>query len=80
MDEVVSKVPAKWKKIHIQLELTLSDKKKASLMPHQVIPISASLSCLMCGEITWSTVIKALQSPAVDEVWLAQELRTKLQS
>ena len=28
----------------------------------------------------WSTVIEALESPAVDEMRLAQELRTKLQS
>ena len=49
-DEVASEVFSKWKEISIQLGLTLND-QNASLMPYQVIPISASLLCLTCGEI-----------------------------
>ena len=85
MNEVASKVPAKWKQISIQLGLTPSD--------HECFMASTPNDPLQCftsafriwksraiRPYTWSTVIEALQSPAVDEMRLAQELKMKLQT
>ena len=85
MNEVASKVPAKWKQISIQLGLTPDDQKHfmelSSGDPKQCFTF---LFTVWKGRATrpykWSTVIEALESPAVDEVRLAHELRTKLWS
>ena len=85
MNEIASKVSAKWKDISIQLGLTLNDQKHFMELTHGdpkhcftfVFTVWKSRAT---RPYTWSTMIKALESPAVDEMRLAQELRTKLQS
>ena len=85
MNEVASKVPAKWKQISIQLELTPSDQECfMALSPNDPLQCFTSVFKVWKSRAirpyTWSTVIEALESPAVDEMRLAQELRTKLKS
>ena len=85
MNEVASKVPAKWKQISIQLGLTPSD-QECFMASSLNDPLQCFTSVFRVWKsranrlYTWSTVIEALQAPAVDEMRLAQELRTKLQS
>ena len=85
MNEVASKVSAKWKEISIQLGLTLNDQKYFMELtlgdPKQCFTFVFTVwKSRATRPYTWSTVIQALESPAVDEMRLAQELRTKLQS
>ena len=85
MNEVASKVSAKWKEISIQLGLTLDDQQHfidaTSGDPKQCFTFVFTVwKSSATRPYTWSTVIKALESPAVNEMRLAQELRTKLQS
>ena len=85
MNEVASKVLAKWKEISIQLGLTLNDQKYFMELtlgdPKQCFTFVFTVwKNRATKPYTWSTVIRALESPAVDEMRLAQELRTKLQS
>ena len=85
MNEVASKITAKWKQISIQLGLTPSD-QECFLASTPNDPLQCFTSVFRVWKsratrlYTWSTVIQALESPAVDEMRLAQELRTKLQS
>ena len=85
MNEVASKVSAKWKEISIQLGLTLNDQKYFMELtlgdPKQCFTFVFTVwKSRATKPYTWSTVIEALESPAVDEVRLAQELRAKLQA
>ena len=85
MNEVASQVCAKWKDISIQLGLTLNDQKYFMELtlgdPKQCFTFVFTVwKSRATRPYTWSTVIQALESPAVDEKRLAQELRTKLQS
>ena len=85
MNEVASKVPAKWKQISIQLGLTPSDQECfMASSPNDPIQCFTSVFRVWKSRATrlytWSTVIQALEAPAVDEIRLAQELRMKLQS
>ena len=85
MNEVASKVSAKWKEISIQLGLTLNDQKyfmELSLGdPKQCFTFVFTVwKSRATRPYKWSTVIQVLESPAVDEIRLAQELRKKLQS
>ena len=85
MNEVASKVPGKWKQISIQLGLTPSD-QECFMASNPNDPIQCFTSVFRVWKsratrlYTWSTVIQALEAPAVDEVRLAQELKTKLQA
>ena len=84
MNEVASKISAKWKEISIQLGLTLNDQKcfidAISGDPNQCITFVFNVwRNRATRPYKWSTVIQILESPAVDEVRLAQELGTKLQ-
>ena len=85
MNEVASKVPANWRQISIQLGLTPSD-QECFMASTPSDPLQCFTSVFRVWKsratrlYTWSTVIKALESPAVDEMRLAQELRMKLQS
>ena len=85
MNEVASKVPAKWKQISIQLGLTPSD-QECFMASSPSDPIQCFTSVFRVWKsratrlYTWSTVIEALEAPAVGEMRLAHELRTKLQS
>ena len=85
MNEVASKVPAKWRQISIQLGLTPSD-QECFMASSPSDPLQCFTSVFRVWKnratrlYTWSTVIEALESPAVDEKRLAEELRTKLQS
>ena len=84
MNEVASKVFSKWKEISIQLGLTLNDQKYFMELTHGdpkhcftfVFTVWKSRAT---RPYTWSAVIQALESPAVDEMRLAQELRKKLE-
>ena len=85
MTEIASKVPAKWKEISIQLGLTLSDQKHFMEVtlgdPKQCFTFVFTVwKNRATRPYTWSTMIEVLESPAVDEMRLAQELRRKLQS
>ena len=85
MNEVASKVSAKWKEISIQLGLTLNDQKyfidATSGDPFKCFTFVFTVwKDRATRPYTWSTVIQTLQAPAVGEIRLAQELRTKLQS
>ena len=85
MNEVASKVSAKWKEISIQLGLTLNDQKcfidATSGDPNQCFTFVFNVwKNRATRPYKWSTVIKALETPTVGEVRLAQDLRTKLQS
>ena len=85
MNEVASKVPSKWKQISIQLGLTPSDQECfMASTPNDPIQCFTSVFKVWKSRATrpytWSTVIEGLESPAVDEMRLARELRTKLQS
>ena len=85
MDEVASKVPAKWKIISIQLGLTLADQQHIAAItsndPVQSFTVVFTIwKNRTTKPYTWSTVIEALKAPSVDEVRLAQELTTKLQT
>ena len=78
-------VSSKWKDISIQPGLILNDQKcfidATSGDPNQCFTFVFNV---WRNQVTrpykWSTVIQTLESPAVDEMRLAQELRTKLQS
>ena len=85
MNEVASKVPSKWKQISIQLELTPSDQECfMASSPNDPIQCFTSVFRVWKSRATrpytWSTVIAVLEAPAVDEMRLAQELRTKLRA
>ena len=85
MNEVASKVYVKWKQISIQLGLTLNDQKcfidATSGDPNQCFTFVFDVwKSRATRPYTWSTVIEVLEAPAVDEMRLAHELRTKLQS
>ena len=85
MNEVASKVSAKWKEISIQLGLTLNDQKYFMELtlgdPKQCFTFVFTVwNSRATKPYPWSTVVEALEAPAVDEMRLAQELRMKLQS
>ena len=84
MNEVASKVSAKWKQISIQLGLTPNDEECfIASTPSDTIQCITSVFKVWKKRAqkpyTWSTVIEALNAPAVDEIRLAHELTTKLQ-
>ena len=72
MNEVTSKVSAKWKQISIQLGLTPNDPIQRITTVFKVWKKRAT------KPYTWSTVIEVLNAAAVDEIRLAKELTTKL--
>ena len=84
MNEVTSKVSAKWKQISIQLGLTPEDQK--SFME---VTFGDPTQCFIfvfnvwksraTKPYTWSTIIQALKAPSVGEMRLAQELTDKIQ-
>ena len=83
MNEVASKVSAKWKQISIQLGLTAND-EECFLASTPNDPLQCITSVFKVWKkratkpYTWSTVIEVLKAPAVDEIRLAKELTTKL--
>ena len=84
MNEVASKVPAKWKIISIQLGLTVADQHCITALTSSD-PIQCFTSVFTIWRnratkpYTWSTIIEALKAPSVDEVRLAQEVTTNVQ-
>ena len=85
MNEVASRVSSKWKEISIQLGLTLNDQKYfMELTSGDPLQCFTFVFTVWKSRATrpykWSTMIEALESPGVDEMRLAQELRKKLQS
>ena len=84
MNEVASKVSAKWKQISTQLGLTANDEECfLASTPSDSIQCIISVFKVWKKQATkpytWSTVIKVLNAPAVDEIRLAHKLTTKLQ-
>ena len=84
MNEIACKVSAKWKEINIQLGLTLNDQQHFMELtlgdPKQCFTFVFTVwKSRATRPYTWSTVVQALETPAVDEMRLAQELRTKLE-
>ena len=83
MNEVASKVSAKWKQISIQLGLTPND-EECFMASTPNDPIHCLTSVFKVWKkrakkpYTWSTVIEVLNAPAVDEIRLGKELTTKL--
>ena len=82
MNEVASKVSAKWKEISIQLGLTLNDQECfADATGDNAMKCFALVFNAWKSRATrpyrWSTVIEVLNAPAVAEVRLAQELKAK---
>ena len=83
-NEIVSKIPAKWKTVGIQLGLTARKLDQIS--------IEESNDCQNCFrrvftewkgqncERSWSVLLRVLQTAAVDEGRLAEEIRQKLQN
>ena len=83
MNEVASKVSAKWKQINIQLGLTPNDEECfMASTPNDPIQCITSVFKVWKNRATkpytWSTVIEVLNAPAVGETRLAHELSTKL--
>ena len=82
MNDVASKVSAKWRCISIQLGLTFNDQEcfadatGDNAMKCFALVFNAWKS-RATRPYTWSTVIEVLNAPAVAEVRLAQELTTK---
>ena len=82
MNEVASNISAKWREISIQLGLTLNDQEcfadatGDNAMKCFALVFNAWKS-RATRPYTWSTVIEVLNAPAIAEVRLAQELRTK---
>ena len=73
MNEVASKVSAKWREISIQLGLTPYDQECFMELtrnnPIQCITFVFKVwKSRATRSYTWSTVIEALESPAVDEM------------
>ena len=83
MNEVASKVSAKWTQISIQLGLTAND-EECFMASTPSDPIQFITSVFKVWKkratkpYTWSTMIEVLKAPAVDEIRLAKELTTKL--
>jgi len=84
MNEVASRVSSKWKTISIQLGLTHNDQECFIASTSDPMQCFSSVFKVWRNRATkpytWSTVIEALKAPSVDEVRLAQELTTKLQT
>ena len=82
MNDVASKVSAKWRQISIQLGLThndqgcFADATDNNAMNCFALVLNAWKN-RATRPYTWSTMIEVLNSPAVAEVRLAQELTTK---
>ena len=82
MNDVASKVSAKWKEISIQLGLSpndytcFADATGGNAMNCFALVLNAWESTPTMP-YTWSTMIEVLNSPAVGEVRLARELTTK---
>ena len=82
MNEVASKVSAKWKEISIQLGLTLNDQEcfadATGNNPMKCFALVLNAwRTRATRPYTWSTVIEVLNAPSIGEISLAQELTTK---
>ena len=83
MNDLAAKVPAKWKKIGTQLHLTLSQLDAITMSVHDPID-----QCMMMLDwwkrfdstrrpYSWSTIVAVLNTNAVGEESLAEELNIK---
>lgn len=80
MNEVAAKIPARWRDVGIQLNLSLPDLDAiAASGPADPLQHFSSVFHLWKTKLSapyrWSTVIQALEAPAVNETRLARRLR-----
>ena len=81
MNEVASHIPTRWRDVGIQLNLSLSDLNAIGIStPADSLQRFSSVFHLWRSKLSapynWSTVIHALEAPAVNETRLARRLRT----
>ena len=82
MNEVAAKIPQKWHEVGIQLGMEydqlkfLSDSNPSSSRLFASV-FTAWKNC-MRKDYSWAVLIQALETPAVNEPRLAQELSAKL--
>ena len=84
MSAVAAKIPAKWRKVGIQLDIPVEALDDIQLQvagrPDRNIDafelVLGKWKSLHLHEYTWSTIIKALEAPSVDAMDVAAELRT----
>ena len=84
MNKVAAAIPAKWRDVGIQLNLSLPDLDAIGLSGGDPLQHFSSVFHLWSSKASaayrWSTVIEALEAPAVNEHRLARILKTKLMS
>ena len=84
MSAVAAKIPAKWRKVGIQLDIPVEALDDIQLQvagrPERNIDafelVLGKWKSLHLHKYTWSTIIKALEAPSVDAMDVAAELRT----
>ena len=85
MDDVASAIPAKWRAVGIQLELTSgtldSIQHENAGKPQSDLHSFEAVFCiwkqLAKNPYTWKTIVDALNAPSVGENRLAEELEAK---
>ena len=85
MNDVAAVIPAKWRLVGVQLKLpngTLDDIQaenagRPGLCKLSFEQVFTKWRSLGTSPYTWETMIKALSSPAVEEVTLADKLKAK---
>ena len=82
MNEVAANIPTKWRDVGIQLNLSPPDLETVAVSGGDPLQQFSSVFHMWKSKLTatyrWSTVIRALEAPAVNETRLARRLRTKL--
>ena len=82
MNEVAAKIPQKWQDVGIQLGVQYDQLQFLSVSnppgSHQFPSVFTAWKNCMRKDYTWAVLIQALESPAVNEPRLAQELSAKL--
>ena len=81
MNEVAAKIPQKWHAVGIQLGMEHDHLEFLSVSTppgsRQFASVFTAWKNCMKKDHTWSVLIQALKTPAVNEPRLAQELSTK---
>lgn len=86
MNEVASKIPTKWKQLGIQLRLDVSDLERIEAgLPYGMQQCDTAFIEMFTrwkkarpSAFAWGTLITALETPALSEKQVANELYTKL--
>lgn len=81
MNEVAAHLPSKWRDVGIQLHLNPDHLDGIAVSASTPLDRFCSVFTLWKKQMTapykWSTVIQALEAPAVSETRLAEELKNK---